>query len=176
MLLWELVDHALKDPHFPMTIASHHRAGELGLFDYLFTTAATPREGPQSTQDFVAFAHRAPLSPRACGDIEHPRRPDPTEMAAQSDVEDAAEAARIARTIAAGSDGIRARSRFWGLRALLREEGVTFQRLKTWKASKDPQYQDKKARIEQLYAIADREAAPGDGYPEVVFCVESSGR
>ena len=27
-----------------------------------------------------------------------------------------------------------------GLRALLREEGVTFQRLKTWKASKDPHY------------------------------------
>jgi transposase len=27
-----------------------------------------------------------------------------------------------------------------GLRALLRQEGVTFQRLKTWKASKDPRY------------------------------------
>ena len=27
-----------------------------------------------------------------------------------------------------------------GLRALLREEGVTFQRLKTWKASKAPRY------------------------------------
>ena len=33
-----------------------------------------------------------------------------------------------------------------GLRLLLREEGVTFQRLKTWKASKDPRYADKKAR------------------------------
>jgi hypothetical protein len=44
-----------------------------------------------------------------------------------------------------------------GLRSLLREEGVTFQRLKTWKTSKDPQYAEKKARIEQLYAIADRE-------------------
>lgn len=41
-----------------------------------------------------------------------------------------------------------------GLRILLREEGVTFQRLKTWKASKDPRYAVKKARIEQLYAIA----------------------
>ena len=40
-----------------------------------------------------------------------------------------------------------------GLRILLREEGVTFQRLKTWKASKDPQYAVKKARIEHLYAI-----------------------
>src|SRR6266700_7933185 len=48
-----------------------------------------------------------------------------------------------------------------GLRALLREEGVTFQRLKTWKASSDPHYQAKKARIEHLYAIADRTVKPG---------------
>jgi hypothetical protein len=40
----------------------------------------------------------------------------------------------------------------------LRGEGVTFQRLKTWKASKDPRYAAKKARVERLYAIADREA------------------
>ena len=40
-----------------------------------------------------------------------------------------------------------------GLRVLLRAEGVTFQRLKTWKASKDPRYAEKKARVEQLYAI-----------------------
>ena len=33
-----------------------------------------------------------------------------------------------------------------GLRALLREEGVTFQRSKTWKASNDPRYQAKKGR------------------------------
>ena len=32
-----------------------------------------------------------------------------------------------------------------GLRTLLREEGVTFQRVKTWKASKDPDYAVKKA-------------------------------
>ncbi len=59
-----------------------------------------------------------------------------------------------------------------GLRVLLREEGVTFQRLKTWKASKDPRYAAKKARIEQLYAIADREAVPEVGDPEVIFCVD----
>lgn len=47
-----------------------------------------------------------------------------------------------------------------GLRALLREEGVTFQRLKTWKTSNDPHYQAKKARIEHLYAIADRNVTP----------------
>ena len=62
-----------------------------------------------------------------------------------------------------------------GLRVLLRREGVTFQRLKTWKASKDPRYAAKKARVEQLYAIADREAAPGDGDPEIVFCVDEFG-
>jgi hypothetical protein len=62
-----------------------------------------------------------------------------------------------------------------GLRVLLRAEGVTFQRLKTRKASKDPRYAEKKARIEHLYAIADREIAPGNGDPEVVFCVDEFG-
>ena len=62
-----------------------------------------------------------------------------------------------------------------GLRALLHEEGVSFQRLKTWKASRDPRYAAKKARIEHLYAIADREAAPGNGDPEVIFCVDEFG-
>ena len=59
-----------------------------------------------------------------------------------------------------------------GLRALLREEGVTFQRLKTWKTSKDPDYAVKKARVEHLYAIADREVIPEPGEPEVIFCVD----
>jgi transposase len=62
-----------------------------------------------------------------------------------------------------------------GLRILLREEGVTFQRLKTWKASTDPQYAAKKARIEHLYAIADREAARQDSDPEVIFWVDEFG-
>src|SRR5215469_2841982 len=57
-----------------------------------------------------------------------------------------------------------------GLRALLREEGITFQRLKTWKASKDPHYAEKKARVEHLYAIADRQVAPEAGDPQVVIC------
>ena len=53
--------------------------------------------------------------------------------------------------------------------------GVTFQRLKTWKTSTDPQYADKKARIGQLYAIADREVTPGAADPQVVFCVDEFG-
>jgi len=62
-----------------------------------------------------------------------------------------------------------------GLRMLLREEGVTFQRLKTWKASTDPHYAVKKARVEHLYAIADREVTPEPGEPEVIFCVDEFG-
>ena len=62
-----------------------------------------------------------------------------------------------------------------GLRALLREEGVTFQRIKTWKASKDPDYAVKKARVEHLYAIADREVVPEPGDPEMIFCVDEFG-
>ena len=62
-----------------------------------------------------------------------------------------------------------------GLRMLLREEGVTFQRLKTWKSGKDPDYAAKKARIEHLYAIADREVTPDPGEPEIIFCVDELG-
>ncbi len=62
-----------------------------------------------------------------------------------------------------------------GLRVLLREEGVSFQRLKTWKNSTDPDYAVKKARVEHLYAIADREVIPDNGEPEVIFCVDEFG-
>jgi transposase len=62
-----------------------------------------------------------------------------------------------------------------GLRTLLREEGVSFQRIKTWKASKDPDYTMKKARVEHLYAIADREVVPEAGEPEVIFCMDEFG-
>jgi transposase len=62
-----------------------------------------------------------------------------------------------------------------GLRTMLREEGVSFQRLKTWKTSADPDYAAKKARIEHLYAIADRDVIPEDGEPEVIFCVDEFG-
>jgi transposase len=62
-----------------------------------------------------------------------------------------------------------------GLRTLLREEGVTFQRIKTWKTSKDPDYAAKKARVEHLYAIADGEVIPDQGEPEVIFCMDEFG-
>ncbi|MFK4596382.1 hypothetical protein RKD30_003049 [Streptomyces pristinaespiralis] len=47
--------------------------------------------------------------------------------------------------------------------------------MKTWKASRDPAYAPKKARVEHLYAIADGEVIPEDGEPEVVFCVDEFG-
>ncbi|MEU2238550.1 IS630 family transposase [Streptomyces sp. NPDC018338] len=62
-----------------------------------------------------------------------------------------------------------------GLRILLREEGVSFQRVKTWKTSRDPDYATKKARVEHLYAIADGEVIPEEGEPEVVLCMDEFG-
>jgi DNA-binding SARP family transcriptional activator len=43
--LWERGEHALDDPHLPLTIASRFQQGELDLYDYLFTTAPTLRDG-----------------------------------------------------------------------------------------------------------------------------------
>jgi transposase len=62
-----------------------------------------------------------------------------------------------------------------GLRILLREEGVSFQRIKTWKTSRDPDYAAKKARVEHLYALADGEVVPEPGEPEAVFCLDEFG-
>src|SRR3954470_23861403 len=62
-----------------------------------------------------------------------------------------------------------------GLRALLRAEGVSFQRLKTFKASNDPDFEAKEARVLELYAIADGHAEPGPDDPEVVFCLNEFG-
>jgi hypothetical protein len=62
-----------------------------------------------------------------------------------------------------------------GLRALLRAENVSFQAVKTWKASADPDYAAKKARVDHLYAIADGEAAARPGDPDVVVCVDEFG-
>jgi hypothetical protein len=39
-----------------------------------------------------------------------------------------------------------------GLREILRAEGVSFQRMKTWKRSRDPDYAVKKARVEHRAA------------------------
>jgi transposase len=62
-----------------------------------------------------------------------------------------------------------------GLRNLLREEGVSFQVIKTWKQSNDPDFEAKKNRILELYAIADGTAEPEDGDPSVVICFDEFG-
>jgi len=62
-----------------------------------------------------------------------------------------------------------------GLRVLLREEGVSFQVIKTWKQSNDPDFEAKKNRILELYAIADGTTGPAPGDPTVVFCMDEFG-
>jgi transposase len=62
-----------------------------------------------------------------------------------------------------------------GLRVLLREEGVSFQVIKTWKQSNDPDFEAKKNRILELYAIADGTAQPGETDPTVVICFDEFG-
>jgi len=62
-----------------------------------------------------------------------------------------------------------------GLRVLLREEGVSFQVIKTWKQSNDPDFEEKKNRVLELYDIADGKAQPGDGDPSVIFCMDEFG-
>ncbi|HXY28580.1 MAG TPA: IS630 family transposase [Acidimicrobiales bacterium] len=62
-----------------------------------------------------------------------------------------------------------------GLRALLREEGVSFQAIKTWKTSNDPDFEVKKNRILELYDLADGKVQPGPGDPDVVICFDEFG-
>ncbi len=62
-----------------------------------------------------------------------------------------------------------------GLRVLLHEEGVSFQVNKTLKLSNDADFETKKNRILELYAIADGTAEPRDDDPTVVICVDEFG-
>jgi transposase len=62
-----------------------------------------------------------------------------------------------------------------GLRLLLREEGVSFQVIKTFKVSNDPDFETKKNRILELYDLADGRVEPGPGVPTVVICMDEFG-
>jgi len=62
-----------------------------------------------------------------------------------------------------------------GLRVLLKEEGVSFQVIKTWKESKDPDFEAKKNRVLELYDIAESRAKPKSGDPTVVFSMDEFG-
>jgi transposase len=50
-----------------------------------------------------------------------------------------------------------------------------FQAVKTWKTSTDPDYEAKKNRVLELYAIADGRADPGPDDPTVVICMDEFG-
>jgi transposase len=63
-----------------------------------------------------------------------------------------------------------------GLRVLLREEGVSFQVIKTYKQSNDPDFEAKKNRVLELYEIADGKAKPKKGDPTSSSAWTSSGR
>ena len=63
-----------------------------------------------------------------------------------------------------------------GLRVLLREEGVSFQVIKTWKHSNDPDFEAKKNRVLHLYDLADGKEVPGEDDPTVVIAWTSSDR
>ena len=62
-----------------------------------------------------------------------------------------------------------------GLRVLLREEGVSFQVIKTWKQSNDPEFETKKNRVLELYDITDGRQKPKKGDPAVVICMDEFG-
>jgi len=62
-----------------------------------------------------------------------------------------------------------------GLRVLLQKEQVSFQAIKTFKASTDPDYEAKKNRVLQLYDIAEGRAKPRRSDPRVVFSMDEFG-
>lgn len=62
-----------------------------------------------------------------------------------------------------------------GLWVLLREEGVSFQVIKTWKQSTAPDFEAKKNRVLELYDIADGKTQPGVDDPQVVLCMDEFG-
>jgi transposase len=62
-----------------------------------------------------------------------------------------------------------------GLRQVLNDEGVSFQAIKTFKQSADPNYETKKNRVLELYDIADGKAVPKTGDPTVVICMDEFG-
>ena len=45
MRMWEVAEHAFEDPQLPLTVVTHLKPGELDLYDYLFATAPTLRDG-----------------------------------------------------------------------------------------------------------------------------------
>lgn len=53
MRLWELLEHALGDPQVALTVAARHRVGDLDLYDYLFTTSPTLKDGLRASSRYL---------------------------------------------------------------------------------------------------------------------------
>lgn len=51
--MWELAEHHTGVPELSLDMAARYRLGELGLFDYLFSTAGTLRDAFQATMDYL---------------------------------------------------------------------------------------------------------------------------
>lgn len=51
--LWELLEHALGDPHVGLTVAGRRVFGDFGLFDYLITASATLRDGMSAAARYL---------------------------------------------------------------------------------------------------------------------------
>lgn len=62
-----------------------------------------------------------------------------------------------------------------GLRVLLREQGVSFQVIKTFQQFNDPDFEAKENRILELYATADGTGEAGVDDPTVIICVDEFG-
>ena len=63
-----------------------------------------------------------------------------------------------------------------GLRALLHEEGASFQALKSWKESNNPGFEAKKNRILELYDLADARPSLPRAIPTSSCAVTRSDR
>jgi transposase len=61
------------------------------------------------------------------------------------------------------------------LRTMLREQGVSFQRIKTWRESTDPDYERKKERVLDLYVLADGKRDRRDDDPDEIICLDEFG-
>jgi transposase len=62
-----------------------------------------------------------------------------------------------------------------GLREVLQKEEVSFQAIKTFKQSDDPDYEPKKNRVLELYDVAEGKAPAMPGDPTVVFSMDEFG-
>jgi AraC-like DNA-binding protein len=51
--LWELTEHAIQNPSLPLIVSSRHHLGEVGLYDYLYSTAATLRDGLRACSRYM---------------------------------------------------------------------------------------------------------------------------